>query len=992
MATAESRTAELFKTLINASEDQQALQTRRAEVDAVNQVFADATQAQSRAQGRQPTAKQLEAERVRVEDENLRIENAGAIIRSKVDKYDVSSDQEFFLRKEGSLGARLNAELQSDILKATQAAQKDGNSPSQDPRVLDAREVYRQFYENEQAFHAQQGGIPIGEQLPWEDRNTFTPEIVRELSESKGPLGSIRNIIGGGLGGALGAVGIGASAVGLEPVGSALAGAGQKVSDAIGTQDLAGKAAELEFADIIELAQLPEGDPNKISIAEAMGRAGTLAVTDIDAFTNLVEGIGSAAVGGGVLGTAGRVANAATRASGATRVANAASRVGDNIGSGVASATRASFAGSGQGVDETLNQDEAILRAGTSLVAGQFGRIGTAETALGNAASNIARRGAPGAPGGVVRGGLTTSASESAQEFVEGTGEGLAEVANTEGIPGALTEDNIRNAAIGGAVQAPLGAVGGAAAGGVAGFTQARVNQRAEAAAQEEQDVAFDESFQATEANLRARDLEEQDVAFENSQQATIDALSEQRRAEQEAARQAEQAQAVEAERGRLNQVRTEAVGDTVAFGPDVPANQVGQLRPQVADLNTEFFEDNSGQNFINFLQEAPESQELKLRALALNQAEINDGRVTDFVETVQQGLTPELTQTEFYNLLQDAASISQQADVNPIADARVQGVQREQRAQATEQVEQEVQNITEQQNQEQAAAQSEAQASAELLQQERVAGSEAQQQLAQSQVTQGKKIDTLVRKLKKTLKEPIRDVPDDANATAQELRVARDQVATLDNSFLRPVTGDNAIPLDEYFKFTDGYLSQLSVPDRRGVLKELAEREGISQEQAGEFAARGALLDSSRPGPFTERLSALRDAARAGTLQTQNTAPTATPTTEVTNTSATQSAIDAATPGASDTTVDQVIPPRLTEPDGLLTALRGDRSTLTPEQADLRKRIRSSSSARTQIQRINTLLREVGEGGRLTDAQASQLSADIASLEQRQRVVTGKK
>ena len=707
MPTTEEQTRETLKLLASADVDDLALATERQRL---NEIIAQTT-ARTAALPRPPTAAQSAKTAASAQEQSARLEarfrQAPQIIRKIADKYELGPEQEYQSRRDGSLGAVINADLQDEVNKQYDRAIKSGEDIGTNEAYQLALEAQRQFVENEQVFHATNNAIEPGQPLPWEDLTNFGPEQVNELRTNKGLIGSARNVVGGAIGGLVGLGGVAASALGAEETGAALAGAGQNIQDAIGTQDLAGRAAELEFSDIIRKAQ--SGD---IELQDAMLAAGRLAATDIDAFTNLAETIGSAAAGGGPLGLAARGAGAAARATGA--VGNAATRVGSAV---APRGTGAAFVGIGQGVDENLTTDQAQILAGTGVIAGQLSRLGSAENLLGNAArrvtpglSPVTTSAATTTPssliGGGVGGALRTAGAESAQEFVEGTGEGLGQAAQEGGsVASAFTGDNLRQAAIGGAVAAPLGAVAGGAIGGIGGVAGARsdnvaLTQRqqgeAQAAALEQQQAA-EQQAQADAAAAERRDQEalgqaqadqfraDRDARLRSSQgiQELFQQFGERTSPEFNQQRAAEREQfnsTIAQEQTRLNEALTTSRAVVQEPGLDTPIDQIGQLVPQRADFGTMFpaltndptspaeTQAENTQRTVEAIREIkaldPEAQELQLRALYRNSFGENLPAENAFIGSFnsQESNTPRT----FVNALETAVGASLQTNVEP--------------------------------------------------------------------------------------------------------------------------------------------------------------------------------------------------------------------------------------------------------------------------------------------------------------------------------------
>lgn len=549
--------------------------------------------------------KAIRADQERQEEELARLEASPDRIRARADALGLSPEQELLARQSGDLGATLNAELDDELMRLGQRLGEAGDKPRENPEYLQLLADRDMLRSNEFKFR-QRYGLHIAQDpdsgqdaLPWDTGYTeadgatpskFTTDYVNEL---RGGSSTLRQVAGSAAGGLIGATGVVASALGAEDTGQALGALGTTVREGISQNNLADRAATLESGDIIRRAQLPAEDPEHLPMQTAALDLIKLTLTDVDAAQNLVSGLGGAVVGGKGLQLAGRGAGAVAGAvPGVGAVGRAAAPLANAVApQGVRTATAASLAGTGQSVDGTLTTEEARLRAGSSILSGQVGRILTpAENLIGNTASRIVGRGTPstarGGVTGTVGGAVNTGAAEVIQGGIENAGEVFAEAATAQGlsVTEALQNPEVqRSALIQAGVTAPLEGVAGgfvgATTGGVGGARNAR----------------------RAKAELKADEAAEAAAEKEGDERV----LSE-----------AEQEQAVAERNVFVRALRVDLNRDRGAKAAD-PENLNVADNDGVATIDNTFFTDvDAEENFNQFRDQPPEIQELTVRAL----------------------------------------------------------------------------------------------------------------------------------------------------------------------------------------------------------------------------------------------------------------------------------------------------------------------------------------------------------------------------------------
>lgn len=624
MPTVQDRASEALRLLTDAQAQTDDITQVRNEtlgrLDAMTRALRSRPDPVQVGRGRGITAAQQKLQLQAQEAEQQRrqrYELTTARIKDRLDKLGLSPDQQFLSREQGQLGAVLDSQLAQEMAELSQRIGTSGDNPLENPEFLQLQADREVLRNNEAKFHERYGrpvqykpnGDPI---LPhdsgFQGENPISAELLGELQQNDNFFADTAGKIGGG---AYGLAGIAASAAGFEDTGASLAQRGADFQADVGVNNLADRAVGLEFNDIQERARLPEDDPRHLSIADASLRSVQLALTDIDAFQNVSSSVIAAGATAGPLGTglkaAGAVAKAAPiiggLARGTSRVAN--TRVGQAItgGPAVGQATRASLAGQGQGVDGTLTQEEAIIRAGGGVASGRVGQFFTpAESVVNNAARSIGNRitsrvGARTSPNrgvGALRGGVQGAGSTAIAE----TGQGAIDIAAetigagaTErelGVFEALNDPKLREEALFQVqLNAPLeGAVGGAFGGPTGVIDGLSHTKRQKAIAKK----------------------------------AAADKLREE--GKEEAARVAEEELAAEVERDLLFVAQVDATKQALNRERNLkardPANlNVSEDAAGVTNLDNYFFQDLDAEaNFEGFNAQPVEIQEIALRAM----------------------------------------------------------------------------------------------------------------------------------------------------------------------------------------------------------------------------------------------------------------------------------------------------------------------------------------------------------------------------------------
>lgn len=874
------RSFERLQTLVDSDVDVADLTDRRNTLKSLNRRIEKLLGPQTKPLTAKQAADQAEAAEKQAARASRVDDEAVKLLSNEANTLVPDNDQQFLARRTGELGAVIGANLDEEVTRQLTAAQREEIDPSEFEPYLTAVRAREILDAGELDFHTREGTLRDGK-VP---SAQFTPEQIEELRTDKGPIGSARNVVGGAVRGVLGAGGIAASALGAEGIGSTLAGAGRVAEEAIGTQDLAGRAAELEFGDIVQRAQLPDGDPNKLGIGEAMARAGQLAITNGDAFVNLLEGVGAAALGGGGLGVGARAAGAAARATGSvgTAAANTAGRVTSAV---APRGTGASFAGLGAGVDESLTTDQARITAGTGILAGQAGRFGaTAETGL----ADIARRVTPGITAPVRRGTVGGSTSnlrnaatgtaqgaavETGQEFVESGGESFATDAQTNdlGVIGTLTDPTAqRRALAAGAVSAPVGAALGGPIGAAGSVGQAGANRAATEFNAQNNPEAFQRAFQA-EADSEAFNAENQAAAERQGQEELGDQIVAEERAARDARLQArderlitegidaqtpvgaqfgadnsgfevpgELEAAVQQRAQVLNQRATEREGVIQERGPGVRPSQIGQRAPVAATFSSEFFSgsEQSAINYEQFALQDAATQEADLRALYRNQPQLDPIAEDAFIQQMGdvRDLPTDVFEQRFNQALEGSNSEAALASIAEQNQAR----QSEAGDQATDAIDAQTPTV--------------GQFSATRPADEQAPGEAEAEARAQARQAELDVLDSAVRSVPAPAAVPDPSVfrpedldgngrlrePADLSQDINERRLQVEPQATLENTILADardtvsLSGGGIASRPDFFHET---FFDMPPEQRAAALEALATRSGLESEQAVTFA-----------------------------------------------------------------------------------------------------------------------------------------------------------